>query len=97
MSTSPHGRSAAFGRGRHARQDRGDQRAEIFAAVTECGQHHLEAGEARVEILTEPATGDPRRKILVGRRDDADVDLDGIIGSDRENVAFLEDTEQGGL
>jgi len=32
------------GSARHTRQDRSDQRAEIFEAIAQHRQHHLEAG-----------------------------------------------------
>src|SRR5688500_10557750 len=43
----------ALGVWSEARQDRGDEGAEVFAAVAEWGEDHLEAGEARVEVLAE--------------------------------------------
>ena len=69
----------AFGLGRHARQDRSDQRVEIFEAIAQCRQHHLEAGETRLEILTEPAIDAARGDGLVGRGNDPDVGLDGVV------------------
>src|SRR5262249_13523023 len=87
----------AFGLRRHARQDRSDQRAEIFEAITQRWQHHLEAREARIEILAEPAGGEARGEVLVGSGNDPDVDLDGVARADRPDFTFLEDAQQGDL
>jgi hypothetical protein len=87
----------ALGLGGEAREDRGDEGAEVLAAVAQRGEDHLEAGEARVEVLAEAVVGDARRDVLVGRGDDADVDLEGVAGTDRADLAVLEDAEEGDL
>ncbi len=60
-------------------------------------QHHLEAGEPRVEILAELAVGAARSDVLMGSRDHPDVDLDGLARTDRADFTLLEDAEQGDL
>jgi len=86
----------AFGLGRHARQDRSDQRVEIFEAIAQCRQHHLEAGETRLEILTEPAIDAARGDGLVGRGNDPDVGLDGVVGADRADFTSISWTARPG-
>ena len=57
-------------------------------------RHHR---EAEVEILAELALLHLALQVLLGRRDDADVDLDGAVAADAPDLALLEHAQELGL
>jgi len=78
-------RRSREGSGKLFKADRGDQRAEIFEPIAQRRQHHLEPGGPRVEILAVGAAGGD---VLMGSRDDSDVDLDRLVRADRADFTL---------
>ena len=53
--------------------------------------------QAVIQILSEPPGPNHRRQILVRRRDDADVDWNGLAPADALNAPLLQEAQQLGL
>jgi hypothetical protein len=62
--------------------------------LAERRQHHRVAGQPGVQVLAELAAIDHPGQVAVSGGDDADVDLDRAAGSDRHDLALLQDAEQ---
>ena len=56
------------------RSEMPDQRRDVVRPVPQRGNPKLHHGQAIVQVLPEPALSDQRGEILVGRRDDADIE-----------------------
>src|SRR5262249_26057000 len=71
----------------------GEQREVLLALAQrrQLDRHHL---EAEVEVLAKLPLGDRRLQVAVRRRQQADVDLDWLVGADAVDLLVLQDTQQ---
>src|SRR6185436_9666904 len=88
---------AALEVARDALEEGARQRQDVDLAIAQRGQLDREHGEPVVEVLAEPALVDHRAQVAVGRRDPADVDLEGAAAADALESALLEDAQELGL
>jgi hypothetical protein len=69
----------------------------VSTAFSEGRQHDAHDVQTKEQVLAEPAGEDGSLQVLVGRRDDADVDLDARSPPDPGDLAILEDVKKLGL
>ena len=74
-----------------------DQRGNVFAALAQRRDLDVENIQAVVKIRAKFPLLDQLLQVLVGRRDDAEIDLDGLIAAHAHNLALLQNTQQVGL
>ena len=74
-----------------------DQRRDVLAAIAQRRHADRDHAEAEVEILAERALLDLLLEVLVGRGDDADVDLDRPRRSEALDFALLQHAQDLGL
>ena len=66
-----------------------DESRDVLLAVAQGGQRDVDDVEAEVEVLAETAFLDGLLEFGVGGGDDADVDMDGLVGADGHELALL--------
>ena len=76
------------------RQEVGDQLGDVLLALAQRRQLDRHDGEAVVEILAELPVADELAQVLVGRRQDAHVDLDEHVAADRLDLALLDHAQE---
>src|SRR6266849_3579934 len=69
----------------------GGDEPNLFAALAKRRQRQGVAGEASQQILAERAALDELLEVSVCRRDDANVDAQGLRRADRYDLALLQD------
>ena len=74
-----------------------DERRNLLAPLAQRRQPQPDDVEAVEEVLAEPALGDQRFEVGVGRGDDADVDLDRLRLAEAVHFVGLEEAQQLGL
>jgi hypothetical protein len=74
-----------------------DQERDVLAALAQRRQMDAEDVEPIVQVAPELLERDELPEILVGRRDDADVDVDGVLAADAQELALLEHAQELGL
>jgi hypothetical protein len=67
---------------------------QVFLALAQRRRFDGEYVEAIIEVFAEGVVGDELRQILVGRADDADIDLRRALAADRIDFAFLQHAQQ---
>src|SRR6266540_6277949 len=68
----------------------GDEQRQVVEPLPERGKAELDALQPVEEVLAELTLGDQLLEVLVGRGDDADVDVDGFDAADALDPALLE-------
>ncbi len=80
--------------GREAGEEVQRQLRHVLEALAQRRHPDREDVEAVVEILAELAVLDQLDHVAVGGRDQAEVDLDRLLGADRIDLAFLQRAQQ---
>ena len=75
----------------------GGDEPNLFAALAQRRQRQGVAGEASQQILAERAALDELLEVSVCRRDDANVDAQGLRRAYRYDLALLQDAQENGL
>src|SRR5207237_10366430 len=68
-----------------------NEKDEVFPALPQRWQLDGEAAQAKVEVLAKATIGDERREVLVGRGQDADIRLDGLIAAEPLELLLLQE------
>ena len=76
------------------RQEVGDQLGDVLLALAQRRQLDRHDREPIVEILAKLSVADELPEVLVGRRQDAHVDLDEHVAADRLDLALLDHAQQ---
>ena len=70
---------------------------DLAAPLAERRHRHLDDLQPVVEVFAELAAQHHRLEIAVGRRDDADVDVDRLVAAELGELRVLQDVQQLGL
>ena len=79
------------------REEALDERGDVLGAFPECRQGDLDHLQAVVQVLAEAPLLDLGLEVAMGRRDDANVDLDRRVAADPLEGVLLQDAEDLGL
>ncbi len=74
-----------------------DEQGNIFASFAQGRDGDGHALDAEIKILAELFFGDHFLERAVGGADQADIDLDGIVGAQADDFAIFQDAQQLGL
>jgi len=80
--------------GGKARHEIFRESGHIFPAVAQRGNQNREYVEPVIEVFAEAALARELGEVAIGGRDDTHIDLDGALGADRIDLAFLQCTQQ---